>query len=71
LNDHIPKPFQPYKKVNIFGKARQGKARRKVKMDSLLNSIISNCANIDEKLGTSFVSLIRIISCKLDEHALT
>jgi len=66
LNDHIPKPFQPYKKVNIFGKAR-----RKVKMDWLLNSIISNCANIDEKLGTSFVSLIRNISCELDEHALT
>jgi hypothetical protein len=66
LKDHIPEPFQPYKKVNIFGKAR-----RKVKMDSLLNSIISNCANIDEKLGTSFVSLIRNISCELDEHALT
>jgi dihydroxyacetone kinase DhaKLM complex PTS-EIIA-like component DhaM len=42
-----------------------------VKMDSLLNSIISNCGNIDEKLGTSFVSLIRNISCELDEHALT
>jgi hypothetical protein len=66
LKDHIPEPFQPYKKVNIFGKAR-----RKVKMDSLLNSIISNCGNIDEKLGTSFVSLIRNISCELDEHALT
>jgi len=66
LKNHIPEPFQPYKKVNIFGKAR-----RKVKMDSLLNSIISNCGNIDEKLGTSFVSLIRNISCELDEHALT
>jgi len=66
LKDHIPEPFQPYKKVNIFGKAR-----RKVKMNSLLNSIISNCGNIDEKLGTSFVSLIRNISCELDEHALT
>ena len=66
MNDHIPKPFQPYKKVNIVGKAR-----RKVKMDSLLNSIISNCVNIDEKLGTSFVSLIRNISFELDEHALT
>ena len=66
MNDHIPKPFHPYKKVNIFGKAR-----RKVKMDSLLNSIISNCVNIDEKLGTSFVSFIRNISFELDEHALT